>query len=143
MPNSIPQICCAIETHHLPAIIAQSEGIVNQEMENTTNAEKRKFPEENTEAVDTETKNEESASKKQRVVARTCVHEVAVPKGYTPSKDETIHGTLSDPVFNGKMAKTYPFVLCFMFGAKRIGSGVSTYLSWENCCCGVCNRYGF
>ncbi|KAK9060592.1 hypothetical protein SSX86_021298 [Deinandra increscens subsp. villosa] len=80
-------------------------------MEDTTTAEKRKLPEENSEVVDTEIKNEESASKKQRVAARTCVHEVAVPNGYTSSKDETIHGTLSDPVYNGTMAKTYPFVL--------------------------------
>ncbi|KAK9078937.1 hypothetical protein SSX86_002996 [Deinandra increscens subsp. villosa] len=75
-------------------------------MENSTSAEKRKLAEENS-----ETKNQESATKKQRVVARTCVHEVAVPNGYTSSKDETIHGSLSDPVYNGKMAKTYPFVL--------------------------------
>ncbi|PWA56547.1 helicase superfamily 1/2, ATP-binding domain-containing protein [Artemisia annua] len=80
-------------------------------MENATNAEKRKSPEEISDLVDAETKNEELASKKQRVVARTCVHEVAVPNGFVPSKDESIHGTLSDPVFNGEMAKTYPFVL--------------------------------
>lgn len=85
--------------------------MVNQEMENATNAEKRKSPEESSDLVDAETKNEELASKKQRVVARTCVHEVAVPNGFVPSKDESIHGTLSDPVFNGEMAKTYPFVL--------------------------------
>ncbi|XP_071715485.1 DExH-box ATP-dependent RNA helicase DExH10 [Rutidosis leptorrhynchoides] len=82
-------------------------------MENsTTNGEKRKVPEESSEAVDAETnKNQESDTKKQRTVARTCVHEVAVPSGYVASKDEAIHGTLSDPVFNGTMAKTYPFVL--------------------------------
>ncbi|KAJ0865206.1 putative RNA helicase [Helianthus annuus] len=79
-------------------------------MEDNSPSEKRKLPEEPSED-DAETENEESASKKQRVVARTCVHEVAVPKGYTASKDETIHGTLSDPVYNGEMAKTYPFVL--------------------------------
>ncbi|KAK1414113.1 hypothetical protein QVD17_29854 [Tagetes erecta] len=84
------------------AITGESEGIVNQEMENATSSEKRKLPAEDT---------QDSALKKQRVVARTCVHEVAVPKGYTSSKDESIHGTLSDPVYNGKMAKTYPFVL--------------------------------
>nr|XP_043623960.1 DExH-box ATP-dependent RNA helicase DExH10 [Erigeron canadensis] len=81
-------------------------------MENlTASAEKRKQPEESSETVDTEVKNQELASKKQRVVARTCVHEVAVPSGYASTKDETIHGTLSDPAYNGKMAKTYPFVL--------------------------------
>ncbi|KAF5787691.1 putative RNA helicase [Helianthus annuus] len=80
-------------------------------MENSSSAEKRKLPQESSEVVDAEIKNQESASKKQRVVARTCVHEVAVPNGYISSKDETIHGSLSDPVYNGKMAKTYPFVL--------------------------------
>ncbi|KAF5776639.1 putative RNA helicase [Helianthus annuus] len=79
-------------------------------MEDNSTSEKRKLPEEPS-VDDAEPENEESASKKQRVVARTCVHEVAVPKGYTASKDETIHGTLSDPVYNGEMAKTYPFVL--------------------------------
>ncbi|KAJ0673854.1 putative RNA helicase [Helianthus annuus] len=79
-------------------------------MEDNSASEKRKSPEEPS-VDDAEPENEESASKKQRVVARTCVHEVAVPKGYTASKDETIHGTLSDPVYNGEMAKTYPFVL--------------------------------
>ncbi|GJW54577.1 DExH-box ATP-dependent RNA helicase DExH10 [Tanacetum coccineum] len=85
--------------------------MVNQETENATNAEKRKLPEKSSDLVDDETKNVELSSKKQRVVARTCVHEVAVPNGFVPSKDQTIHGTLSDPVFNGEMAKTYPFVL--------------------------------
>ncbi|KAK1417049.1 hypothetical protein QVD17_26171 [Tagetes erecta] len=80
-------------------------------MENCTSGEKRKLPSESSEVVDAETKNQESASKKQRVVTRTCVHEVVVPNGYTSSNDEDIHGSLSDPVYNGKMAKTYPFVL--------------------------------
>ncbi|KAG5566763.1 hypothetical protein RHGRI_002338 [Rhododendron griersonianum] len=58
-------------------------------------------------------KQQESASKRRTSSssARTCVHEVAVPSGYTPTLDETIHGTLSNPVYNGKMAKTYPFNL--------------------------------
>lgn len=85
--------------------------MVNQEMENSASIEKRKQPEETSETVDAEVKNEETVSKKQRVVARTCVHEVALPSGYVSVKDKTIHGTLSDPVYNGKMAKTYPFVL--------------------------------
>uniref|UniRef100_A0A2N9H926 Uncharacterized protein n=1 Tax=Fagus sylvatica TaxID=28930 RepID=A0A2N9H926_FAGSY len=42
---------------------------------------------------------------------RTCIHEVAVPSGYTSTKDESIHGTLSNPMYNGKMAKTYQFTL--------------------------------
>ncbi|XP_068637617.1 DExH-box ATP-dependent RNA helicase DExH10 isoform X2 [Aristolochia californica] len=48
---------------------------------------------------------------KRRSLSRTCVHEVAVPVGYTSSIDETLHGTLSNPVYNGNMAKTYPFNL--------------------------------
>ncbi|KAG9449318.1 hypothetical protein H6P81_009283 [Aristolochia fimbriata] len=48
---------------------------------------------------------------KRRSLARTCVHEVAVPSGYNSSNDETLHGTLSTPVYNGNMAKTYPFNL--------------------------------
>ncbi|XP_019446453.1 PREDICTED: DExH-box ATP-dependent RNA helicase DExH10-like [Lupinus angustifolius] len=43
--------------------------------------------------------------------SRTCVHEVAVPSGYHSNKDEAIHGTLSSPLFNGSMAKSYPFTL--------------------------------
>ncbi|EXC12829.1 Superkiller viralicidic activity 2-like 2 [Morus notabilis] len=42
---------------------------------------------------------------------RTCVHEVAVPTGYVSSKDEAVHGTLANPVFNGEMAKSYSFSL--------------------------------
>ncbi|KAK4432727.1 DExH-box ATP-dependent RNA helicase DExH10 [Sesamum alatum] len=53
---------------------------------------------------------EESAPKRQNT-ARTCVHEVAVPTGYASNKDESIHGTLSDPIYNGERAKTYPFKL--------------------------------
>ncbi|KAE9464222.1 hypothetical protein C3L33_03875, partial [Rhododendron williamsianum] len=72
---------------------------------------KRKVPENDTEVV--VPKQQESASKRRSSSssARTCVHEVAVPSGYTPTLDETIHGTLSNPVYNGKMAKTYPFNL--------------------------------
>ncbi|KAF7139092.1 hypothetical protein RHSIM_Rhsim07G0245200 [Rhododendron simsii] len=72
---------------------------------------KRKVPENDTEVVIP--KQQESASKRRSSSssARTCVHEVAVPSGYTPTLDETIHGTLSNPVYNGKMAKTYPFNL--------------------------------
>lgn len=54
---------------------------------------------------------EESVSSKRRNLNRTCVHEVAVPAGYTSNKVDTVHGTLSDPVYNGEMAKTYPFKL--------------------------------
>ncbi|KAL5543421.1 hypothetical protein UlMin_007205 [Ulmus minor] len=58
----------------------------------------------------TETPTPESATKR-RSSARSCVHEVAVPSGYVPSKEESVHGTLANPVYNGEMAKKYPFVL--------------------------------
>ncbi|KAK3017776.1 hypothetical protein RJ639_002848 [Escallonia herrerae] len=79
-------------------------------MEESTGLGKRKLPEENSDFKESETQKQDFASKR-RSLARTCVHEVAVPSGYTVSKDEAIHGTLSDPVFNGEMAKTYPFNL--------------------------------
>jgi ATP-dependent RNA helicase DOB1 len=31
--------------------------------------------------------------------------------GYSPVKDEKIHGTINDPIYTGPRAKTYPFVL--------------------------------
>ncbi|XP_022753463.1 DExH-box ATP-dependent RNA helicase DExH10 isoform X4 [Durio zibethinus] len=68
---------------------------------------KRKSPEK---ADVTGTPKQESASRR-RTLARTCVHEVAVPSGYISTKDESIHGTLSNPVYNGEMAKTYKFEL--------------------------------
>ncbi|XP_073016250.1 DExH-box ATP-dependent RNA helicase DExH10 isoform X2 [Primulina eburnea] len=52
----------------------------------------------------------ESASKR-RSLARTCVHEVAVPSEYSSNKDESIHGTLADPIFTGERAKSYQFKL--------------------------------
>ncbi|KAK2385318.1 Helix-loop-helix protein 2 [Trifolium repens] len=52
-----------------------------------------------------------SKPKKCRSTERTCVHEVAVPSGYISTKDESLHGTLSNPLHNGTMAKTYPFTL--------------------------------
>ncbi|KAL0410324.1 UNVERIFIED_CONTAM: DExH-box ATP-dependent RNA helicase DExH10 [Sesamum latifolium] len=70
---------------------------------------KRKQPEENLNSKQ-EVPAQESASKR-RNLSQTCVHEVAVPSGYAPSKDEPIHGTIADPIYNGEMAKTYPFKL--------------------------------
>lgn len=58
----------------------------------------------------TRTPNQESL-RNQSNLMRTCIHEVAVPSGYTSTKVESIHGTLSNPMYNGKMAKTYPFTL--------------------------------
>ncbi|XVE71946.1 hypothetical protein DITRI_Ditri10aG0191600 [Diplodiscus trichospermus] len=75
--------------------------------EESTALGKRKSPEQ---SDATETPKQESASKR-RTLARTCVHEVAVPSGYISTKDESIHGTLSNPVYDGEMAKTYEFEL--------------------------------
>ncbi|XP_040996566.1 DExH-box ATP-dependent RNA helicase DExH10 [Juglans microcarpa x Juglans regia] len=58
----------------------------------------------------TRTPNQASLQNKSNLM-RTCVHEVAVPSGYTSTKDESSHGTLSNPIYNGKTAKTYPFTL--------------------------------
>lgn len=78
--------------------------------ESPTPAKRKLTDENNKENVEAEVANHESASKR-RNLTRTCVHEVAVPSGYDSVKDESIHGTLSDPVYNGPMAKTYPFNL--------------------------------
>lgn len=61
--------------------------------------------------TNSEASNQEESAPKRRTLARTCVHEIAVPNGYTSAKDELIHGTLSNPVYNGEMAKTYSFTL--------------------------------
>lgn len=70
---------------------------------------KRKQPEEDL------SKQEEApvqeAPPKRASLARTCVHEVAVPSGYAANKDETVYGTLADPAYNGERAKSYPFKL--------------------------------
>uniref|UniRef100_A0A0C9RKJ1 TSA: Wollemia nobilis Ref_Wollemi_Transcript_13665_3749 transcribed RNA sequence n=1 Tax=Wollemia nobilis TaxID=56998 RepID=A0A0C9RKJ1_9CONI len=67
--------------------------------------------EENAEEI---TGNEEvgnNSEQKRRNVVRTCVHEVAIPSGYVAAMDEAVHGSISDPVYKGAMAKTYPFTL--------------------------------
>ncbi|ERN12540.1 DExH-box ATP-dependent RNA helicase DExH10 isoform X2 [Amborella trichopoda] len=56
-------------------------------------------------------KSETESDPKRRNISRSCVHEVAVPSGYSSTTDESIHGTLSSPFFKGEMAKTYPFTL--------------------------------
>lgn len=58
-----------------------------------------------------ELKPEVEVEQKRRNMIRTCVHEVAIPTGYASAMDEITHGTISNPVFNGPMAKTYPFTL--------------------------------
>ncbi|KAF6157005.1 hypothetical protein GIB67_039766 [Kingdonia uniflora] len=57
------------------------------------------------------TPNSESEQKQQPNLVRICVHEVVVPTGSASSKDESVHGTLSNPIFNGTEAKLYPFNL--------------------------------
>ncbi|XP_038696168.1 DExH-box ATP-dependent RNA helicase DExH10 isoform X2 [Tripterygium wilfordii] len=66
---------------------------------------KRKTPEKSSAGSDQE------SDSKRRNLTRTCVHEVAVCSGYVSTKEEAVHGTLSDPVFNGEMAKSYQFEL--------------------------------
>ncbi|KAJ4709181.1 DExH-box ATP-dependent RNA helicase [Melia azedarach] len=77
-------------------------------MEESPTLGKRKTPEINSHV--TETPKQESTIK-QRNLTRSCVHEVAVPSGYDSTKDESIHGTLANPMYNGEMAKMYPFEL--------------------------------
>lgn len=78
-------------------------------MDESPTSLKRKQPEENSNSKQ-EVPAQESASKRLNL-SQTCVHEVAVPSGYAPNKDESIHGTLADPIYNGERAKTYPFKL--------------------------------
>lgn len=78
-------------------------------MDESPTSMKRKQPEEGSQEKQ-EGQVQESVSKK-RSLSRTCVHEVAVPSGYVATKDESIHGTLADPIYNGERAKTYPFKL--------------------------------
>ncbi|KAL3533211.1 hypothetical protein ACH5RR_006732 [Cinchona calisaya] len=77
-------------------------------MEESPTAGKRKQPEADLE--NSENSKQDFASKR-RNLSRTCVHEVAVPSGYSSSMDDSVHGTLSNPVYNGEMAKKYPFKL--------------------------------
>lgn len=53
----------------------------------------------------------EELDSKRRNLSRTCVHEVAVPNGYTSTKDEKVFGSLSNPYYTGEVAKTYLFKL--------------------------------
>ncbi|KAK9097581.1 hypothetical protein Sjap_023078 [Stephania japonica] len=64
---------------------------------------KRKSPEK-------ESQPETSESKRTNPT-RTCVHEVAIPKGYASDNEESTHGTLASPIYSGEVAKTFPFVL--------------------------------
>ncbi|VAH93943.1 unnamed protein product [Triticum turgidum subsp. durum] len=85
-------------------------------MEEVENTSKRKAPELDSEdssaaAVMNGQQSLPGSAAKRQNLARSCIHEVAAPNGYDLSKDEAVHGTLSNPVFNGNMAKTYPFQL--------------------------------
>lgn len=81
---------------------------MSAQMEEPETLGKRKVSESS--KVSDETPTPEPTTKRRSLI-RACVHEVAVPNDYTPTKEETIHGTLDNPVFNGDMAKTYPFKL--------------------------------
>ncbi|KAF3437280.1 hypothetical protein FNV43_RR20033 [Rhamnella rubrinervis] len=84
----------------------ESEVTMSAKHESPTQG-KRKKPEESEVTVSV---NQEFTSKLHNST-RTCVHEVAVPNGYASTKDESIHGTLANPVYTGKMAKEYEFTL--------------------------------
>ncbi|XP_042003348.1 DExH-box ATP-dependent RNA helicase DExH10-like isoform X1 [Salvia splendens] len=78
-------------------------------MDESPSSVKRKQPEEVSQ--EQQESNVRESPSKRRSLSRTCVHEVAVPTGYVSTKDESTHGTLADPVYNGERAKTYPFKL--------------------------------
>lgn len=113
-------------------------------MEQTPNPGKRKLPEEDgeiTSGLANENTNSVSAPKR-RSLSRTCVHEVAVPSGYVSSKDESVHGTLENPIYNGEMAKSYTFeldpfqsvsVACLERNESVLVSAHN--FSWQDCCC--------
>ncbi|TMX00055.1 hypothetical protein EJD97_001473 [Solanum chilense] len=77
-------------------------------MESSPATVKRKEPEVNSDEKEVPELN---SSTKRANLTRTCVHEVAVPSSYTSTNDESVHGTLSNPCYNGEMAKMYPFKL--------------------------------
>ncbi|KAK1275665.1 hypothetical protein QJS04_geneDACA004148 [Acorus gramineus] len=84
------------------------------EDESSTTPAKRKVPVDDSDAKSQPSDDPTPPSKRQATLdnaSRTCVHEVAVPNDYAPTKDESLHGTLSDPVYKGPMAKAYPFEL--------------------------------
>lgn len=89
--------------------LEEESAVVETGNNQETSSNKRPKESKNLEDVK-ETPTQETVSNR-RSLTRTCVHEVAVPAGYTSTKDESLHGTLSNPVFNGTMAKTYPFTL--------------------------------
>ncbi|KAH9784379.1 hypothetical protein KPL71_009635 [Citrus sinensis] len=70
-------------------------------MEESKTTGKRKTPEEDSHVRGTP---KEESTKNQRNPTRSSVHEVAVPSGYALTKDEKTHGTLANPVYNGKTA---------------------------------------
>ncbi|XP_009768799.1 DExH-box ATP-dependent RNA helicase DExH10 [Nicotiana tabacum] len=105
---------CGSQLYHrvfVVKILRREEGLSQKELEMESSSPtlgKRKLEEEHEAAA----ASQESASKRRNLAAvRTCVHEVAVPSHYTSTNDESLHGTLSNPIYNGQMAKNYPFKL--------------------------------
>ncbi|KAJ6857735.1 hypothetical protein NC651_039226 [Populus alba x Populus x berolinensis] len=93
----------------------QREKRKDTDLEETLTPTKRKEPEEEEEEEEKAEivgaqQKQESALKK-RNLTRTYVHEVVVPSGYVVNKDETLHGTMSNSLYNGEMAKSYKFEL--------------------------------
>ncbi|KAJ7567122.1 hypothetical protein O6H91_02G132600 [Diphasiastrum complanatum] len=48
---------------------------------------------------------------KRRNISPSCLHEVALPPGFSPTQDARVYGSIENPVYNGPMAKKYPFTL--------------------------------
>ncbi|PKA55378.1 DEAD-box ATP-dependent RNA helicase ISE2, chloroplastic [Apostasia shenzhenica] len=114
--SQLPFFCRSLGSRRRPSLMS---GVLlelfnlTSKMENSPATGKRKVSEQDTvDKLSQPSKSQKSEiAVKNRSVSRTCIHEVAVPDNYNSSKDETIHGTLESPIYNGKMAKTYPFVL--------------------------------
>ncbi|KAL5974208.1 Helix-loop-helix protein 2 [Asimina triloba] len=79
------------------------------EMDESVSSGKRKSPEPSG-SSDGHVSGPDSTPKRPNI-ARTCIHEVAVPSSFTSPKDADVYGTLSNPTYNGEPAKTYPFQL--------------------------------
>jgi len=63
-----------------------------------------------------------------------CKHLVAIPERYSaPDLDRVAHGTLEEPIWDGDMAKTYPFQLD-TFQLTAIACIVSYLFSLASAC---------
>lgn len=57
-------------------------------------------------------KENSAPSKRANRAVTPCQHLVAIPDNYAGLQlDRSMHGTVEDPVWNGEMAKSYPFQL--------------------------------